>query len=113
MPQAEEQFDLSLASAFAVFTGAPSATAVLRFTAHRARCVAEETWHRDQPTSYLPGGRYQPTLPYAHSQELLMDILKFGLDCEIVSPPALRAAAIELMRRGLAQYQPPRDHEDD
>ncbi len=32
-----------------------------------------------------------------------MDILKYGPDCEAVSPPDVRAGAIELMHRGLAQ----------
>ena len=42
-----------------------------------------------------------------------MDILKYGPDCEIVGPPELRAEAIALMQRGLAQYQPPREQVDD
>lgn len=109
----DAQLDQHLASAFGIFGGAPTATAVLRFTARRARWVAEETWHRDQQSSWLPDGRYQLTLPYAHSQELLMDILKYGPDCEIVGPPELRAEAIALMQRGLAQYQPPREQVDD
>jgi len=102
----EQQLDQQLAGAFGIFTGPPTASAVLRFTAYRARWVAEETWHPDQQSSWLPDGRYQLALPYAHHQELLMDILKYGPDCEIVGPPELRAAAIQMLRDTLMQYKP-------
>jgi predicted DNA-binding transcriptional regulator YafY len=102
----DQQLDQHLAGAFGIFTGPPTANAVLRFTAYRARWVAEETWHPDQQSSWLPDGRYQLALPYAHHQELLMDILKYGPDCEIVGPPELRAAAIQLLRDTLTQYEP-------
>ena len=102
-----DALDAHFASAFGIFAGTPDATAVLRFSPHRARWVAEETWHPDQDHCWLPDGRYQLSLPYRseHPEELIMDILKYGPDCEVIEPPNLRAAVIERLRATLDGYQ--------
>jgi len=107
--QAQDIDDLELDhyfnSGFGAFAGPPIATAVLRFTNRRAAWVAEETWHPDEEERWLPDGRYQLALPYSHTEELLMDILKYGPDCEVLAPPELRTAAADRLRRTLAQYE--------
>jgi proteasome accessory factor C len=42
---AESTLNRELASSYGIFAGKPTATAILRFTAHRARWVANEIWH--------------------------------------------------------------------
>jgi predicted DNA-binding transcriptional regulator YafY len=93
-----------LDSAYGSFTGTPTQTATLRFTPARARWVAEEHWHPDQQSSWLPDGRWQLTLPYANPEELLMEILKYGADCEVVAPAALREAVVGRLREALGAY---------
>lgn len=93
-----------LDDSYGSFTGAPTQTAVLRFSPERARWVAEEHWHPDQHGSWLPDGRWQLTLPYAHPEELVMEILKYGADCEVVAPAALREAVIGRLREALGAY---------
>ncbi|MCG6939985.1 MAG: WYL domain-containing protein [Thiohalocapsa sp.] len=93
--------------AYGTFTGTPTNTAVLRFTAHRAQWVAEEHWHDSQQGSWLPDGRYQLTLPYARHEELLMEVLKYGADCEVMAPAELRAAVLERLRAALNAYADP------
>jgi len=93
-----------LDGAYGSFTGAPTQTAVLRFSPHRARWVAEEQWHPDQRGSWLPDGRWQLTLPYANPEELLMEILKYGADCEVAAPAALREAVVGRLRGALGAY---------
>ena len=39
----------------------------------------------------LEDGSYELKVPYSNDPELLMDILKYGADCEVVAPDALRA----------------------
>src|SRR5690606_39376486 len=39
------ELDAHLASRYGIFSGAPKATAVLRFSEHAARWVADEHWH--------------------------------------------------------------------
>ena len=93
-----------LASAYGIFAGQPVATAVLRFSAYRARWVADETWHPEQQSRWLDDGRYELSLPYARDAELIMDILKHGPEVEVIAPVELRQAVkIQLDRAGI-QY---------
>lgn len=101
----DEQLDAALGAQFGIFAGPVQATAVLRFTAHRARWVAEECWHPKQEACWLADGRYQLSLPYGADPELIMDILKYGPDCEVVAPASLREAVKARLRETLAIYQ--------
>lgn len=47
---------------------------------------------------------FELRVPYADDRELIMDILKYGADCEVVEPKALRDRVIAELRRGLALY---------
>jgi predicted DNA-binding transcriptional regulator YafY len=38
----------------------------------------------------VEGGGYVLSLPYSNDRELIMDILKFGADVEVLEPAALR-----------------------
>lgn len=86
---AEDQLDQHLASAYGIFSGKADKTAVLRFSAERARWVADEEWHPEQQSRFLEDGRYELSLPYSDPRELVMDILKYGPDVEVIAPGAL------------------------
>ncbi len=90
--------------AYGSYTGTPAHTAVLRVSSERAQWVAEEHWHEKQQGSWLPDGRYQLSVPYSHPEELLLEILKYGADCEVVAPAELRAAVLERLRAALHLY---------
>ncbi len=98
--------DAELAGAYGIFAGAPSATAVLRFSARRARWIADETWHPAQVARWLEDGSYELSLPYGDPRELVLDVLRFGPDCEVVAPPDLRALVQNRLREALSIYQP-------
>ncbi len=93
------------ATAYGIFAGKPIATARLIFSAHRAQWVAEEMWHPAQQGIFLPDGRYQLDIPYSHSRELLMDILKNGAEVEIIAPESLRNEAIAQLTAALKKYE--------
>ncbi len=93
--------------AYGIFSGEVRATAVLRFAPQRARWVAEEQWHPAQQSSWLADGRYQLSIPYSRDPELIMDILKYGPEVEVVAPPQLRRQVAERLRRALALYATP------
>jgi predicted DNA-binding transcriptional regulator YafY len=59
---------------------------VLRFSAERARWVSSEKWHPKQRTHVDDDGRFILEIPYADDRELIMDILKFGKDVEVLAP---------------------------
>jgi predicted DNA-binding transcriptional regulator YafY len=79
-----------LSSSYGIFAGKPKAWATIRFSPHAARWVADEHWHSQQKGEWLPDGRYELQVPYSNSRELLMDVLKYGPDAEIVAPLPLR-----------------------
>ena len=87
---ADDQLDGHFVGTYGIFSGAASDTAVLVFSAERARWVAEERWHRDQQARFLDDGRFELSVPYNNARELVMDILKYGADVEVVRPASLR-----------------------
>jgi proteasome accessory factor C len=62
----------------------------LRFSAERARWVADDRWRPKHAGQYLVDGRYELRIPYRDERGLVMEILRHGADVEVVSPVALR-----------------------
>ncbi len=100
----EVKLDKELAASYGIFSGRPAATAILRFTPKRARWVADETWHPQQQSRWLDDGRYELAIPYSDPRELIMDILKYGPDVEVVAPEELRQAIKNLLAGAIKQY---------
>lgn len=98
----EKQLNDYFASAFGIFSGSAKHIAILHFSAERARWVAEEQWHPQQKSKWLEDGSYQLCIPYGNPTELIMDILKYGSDVEVIKPAALRNAVTRKIR-GMAQ----------
>ena len=103
-----EELDAHLAASYGIFSGAPKAWATLRFSPHAARWVADEHWHSQQQGTRLPDGRYELKLPYSNSRELLMDVLRYGADAEVVAPVPLREEMKIMLQLALGAYQEPR-----
>jgi predicted DNA-binding transcriptional regulator YafY len=97
--------DRQLASTYGIFAGQPVATAILRFTSYRARWVADETWHPKQQSRWLEDGRYELSIPYSHDTELIMDILKYGADVEVIAPDALKERVKNQLDVAASQYR--------
>ena len=101
---ADAELDAYLASAYGIFSGKADKTAVLRFSAERARWVADERWHPQQVGQFLTDGSYELRIPYRDERELVMDILKYGPDIEVVGPENLRKQVAEKLRKALEPY---------
>ena len=93
-----------LAGSYGIFAGPPKGWATIVFSARAARWVADEHWHSQQQGRFLPDGRYELKVPYSASRELLMDVLHYGSDAEIVEPKALREQARSLLQLALSHY---------
>ncbi|HRQ64222.1 MAG TPA: YafY family protein [Xanthomonadaceae bacterium] len=100
----EEDLNAHLAASYGIFSGAAKAWATIRFSPHAARWAAEEHWHSQQQGQWLADGRYELKVPYSHSRELLMDVLSYGPDAEIIEPVPLREQARSLLENTLAGY---------
>ena len=95
-----EHFD----QAFGIFSGPADQEACLRFNAEAARWAADEVWHPEQNGQWLKDGRWELRFPFGHQRELLMSILSYGEDVEVVGPESLRKAVSGSLRRAAAQY---------
>lgn len=77
-------------SGYGIYAGKADKLAVLKFSKARAQYVSLERWHRKQNSKWLEDGSYQLEVPYSKDQELVMDVLRYGADVEVLSPPELR-----------------------
>ncbi|HJY33870.1 MAG TPA: YafY family protein [Vicinamibacterales bacterium] len=102
---AEAQLDEHLAGSYGIFSGPPKGWATIVFSAKSARWVADERWHSQQQGRYLSDGRYELKVPYSTSRELLMDVLHYGSDAEIIEPQSLREQAKSLLQLALSNYE--------
>ena len=100
----DAKMDSHFRSAYGIFAGAPVATAVLIFSAERARWVEKERWHPDQQGETLPDGRYRLSVPYADERELIMDIQRHGAQVLVAAPESLRRKLANEAGKVLAMY---------
>ena len=89
---------------YGIFGGAPVGRAKLKFSARRARWVAQEAWHPDQVSTVLPDGALILEVPYSDTRELIGEILRHGTDVEVIEPPELRAQTAATLSRALGAY---------
>lgn len=99
------ELNAHLAASYGIFSGPPKAWATLRFSPHAARWVADEHWHSQQQGHFLSDGRYELKVPYSNSKELLMDVLKYGPDAEVIAPLSLREEMKILLQLSIGAYQ--------
>ena len=101
----EAKLDEHFASAYGIFAGKADKTAILRFSAERARWVADERWHPQQVGQFLVDGRYELRIPYRDHRELVMDILRHGAHVEVVRPLSLLKAVVAELTAALENYK--------
>ena len=101
---ADAELDQVLGAGYGIFAGAPVACAVLWFSAERARWVADEVWHPEQTSRWLPDGRFELSFPYSATPELTGDILRHGAAVEVRAPPELRERIQAALREASRLY---------
>lgn len=101
----ESELHARLATTYGIFSGAPENTAVLRFDRGRAEWIADETWHPQQQGRWLDDGRLELRIPYADPTELILDILRYGDEVEVVEPDELRDAVAQKLGNAAARYR--------
>jgi predicted DNA-binding transcriptional regulator YafY len=100
----DETLDRHLTSGYGIFAGANVHEAVLLFNPTRARWVSREVWHPKQDGKLQLDGGYLLKFPYSREPELVMDILKYGADVEVLSPDSLREAVAKQLRAAAQLY---------
>ena len=94
-----------LDSSYGIFTGRADRTAVLRFDALAARWVGEEEWHPYAKAEPQADGGVVLRIPYKHDTELVMDVLRHGVHCEVLAPPELRKTVAAALATAAQQYR--------
>jgi predicted DNA-binding transcriptional regulator YafY len=87
----EAELDAVLAGGYGIFSGKPTATAVLLFSETISRWVSAEVWHPEQQGQWV-GAQWQVSFPYSDTRELIMDIMRYGSDVQVLSPEPLAKA---------------------
>ncbi len=103
-PVNEKQLRRHISASFGIFTGEAKHWAVLHFSAQRAEWVADEQWHPDQIGQWK-GDKYELQIPYSDERELLMEILKYGPDVEVIAPEELRNKVSQYLQQAMQHYQ--------
>ena len=87
----EGELNRELESGYGIFSGRATRRARLRFKPEIARWVSRETWHPQQVGEYDDAGCYLLSVPYSQDTELIMEILKYADQVEVLEPRELRA----------------------
>ncbi|WP_213959596.1 WYL domain-containing protein, partial [Variovorax sp. dw_954] len=83
---------------YGIYAGMADKRAVLKFNPARAQYVSLERWHTKQTFKWLDDGSYVLEVPYSKDQELVMDVLRYGADVEVLAPSDLRKRVAEQLR---------------
>jgi len=100
----ESEMEEFLAAGYGIFSGKKTNWATLKFSPTAARWVASEKWHSKQKSRTEADGSYVLEIPYSEDQELVMDILRYGPDIEVLGPAALRASLKKALASALKHY---------
>ena len=100
----DDALERHLASGYGIFAGSATQEAVLQFDVTSARWVSRETWHPQQVGTPQLDGTYLLRFPYSQEPELVMDILKYGPDVQVLAPGSLREAVASRLRAAAKLY---------
>jgi predicted DNA-binding transcriptional regulator YafY len=101
----DTELDEYLASGYGIFAGSDIEWAKLKFTPEAARWVSAQSWHPRQRSRVEKDGSYVLEVPYAQDRELVMEILKFAADVEVLGPDALRKRVAKALKEAAQRYQ--------
>ncbi|NLI82286.1 MAG: WYL domain-containing protein [Deltaproteobacteria bacterium] len=79
-----------LEESFGIFHGRERFEVTLRFSRDLARWARGQRWHPDQRLEETEAGELDLTLPVAHEREILMEVLKYGSNVEVLAPEWFR-----------------------
>ena len=100
----EEKLNEELGSGYGIFSGKDIKWVTLKFSPERARWVSKEKWHPKQEGQFLDDGSYQLKIPYSKEPELLIDVMKYGPDVQVIEPKDLRKKIQETLIKTLRNY---------
>jgi predicted DNA-binding transcriptional regulator YafY len=101
----DEAINAEFTQGYGIYSGPVTATAILRFSPGSARWVDGEQWHPAQVATKLESGEYLLEIPYSRPDELIMDIMRYGAEVEVLAPAELRQMVVDRHRAAVALYK--------
>jgi proteasome accessory factor C len=101
----QDKMQAFYAESYGIFTGPADKKAVIDFTGTASREVSNENWHPKQQGNWLDEKKYRLIIPYGHSRELVMDILRWGEEAEVIEPRELRDTVTTTIARMKKKYE--------
>ncbi len=86
-------------NSYGIFSGTAQNSAKIRFTGIAAKVIVQEEWHPDQIMEKQEDGSIILQIPYARADELIMDVLKWGSEAEVLESDELRAEISERIKK--------------
>ena len=97
--------DSWLQASFGIFKGPATSKVSIRFTGTAAEIVRHQIWHHQQKIEDEKDS-IRLTLPIADDRELIMKVLQFGAQAEILCPKKLRRRLAEEIEKMAKNYNP-------
>jgi len=101
----EKELSAHFDRSYGIFSGPAEHTAELRFTPEMSRWISEEVWHADQQGAFDEQGCWRLKVPFSSARELVMDVLRYGPDVEVIAPEFLRQLVADAAAKTVAQYE--------
>lgn len=94
------------ASSYGIFSGTPSETVHLRFTGRAAmRMRSGIQWHPGQRQKNNEDGSVELWFPYSDDRELIMDIMRYGQEAQVLYPDSLKSTLVNHYKMAIAVYE--------
>ncbi len=93
-----------LQASFGIFKGPATSKVSIRFTGTAAEIVRHQIWHHQQKIEEEKNS-IRLTLPIADDRELIMKVLQFGAEAEILRPKKLRRRLAEEIEKMAKNYK--------
>jgi predicted DNA-binding transcriptional regulator YafY len=100
----DKELKENFTESYGIFSGKATQICKLRFSTNRARWVSTENWHPKQVSTTEDDGSFILEFPFNQDPELLMDIMKYGSDVEVISPESLRNKVKNELKKASANY---------
>ena len=101
---AAAELDAHLGAGYGIFAGRDIQWATLRFTPEAARWVSAQQWHPNQRARTEKDGSYVLEVPYSDDRELVMEILRYSADVEVIAPQSLRDRVARALMQAARRY---------
>ena len=83
---------------FGIFKGSPLYNAEILFTGYAAQLIKNQFWHKDQKIEQKKNGILLK-LPVRDDREIIMKILQYGSQAQVLKPDGLRGKIAEEIRK--------------